>query len=50
MEKITRSQLLLTIIWLILLDFVTIIELATTGNTSKYCAVATYGFIYAYFT
>jgi hypothetical protein len=29
---------------------VTIIELATTGNTCKYCAVATYAFIYAYFT
>jgi hypothetical protein len=42
--------LLLTIIWLILLESVTIIELATTGNTCEYCASATYAFIYTYFT
>lgn len=49
-EETTRLWLLLTIIWLILLESVTIIELATTGNTCEYCASATYAYIYTYFT
>jgi hypothetical protein len=33
-----------------IIESVTIIELATTGNTCEYCASSTNAFIYTYFT